>query len=386
MPKATVLARRSQSWRAGTCKAKKVKRKEEEPGDLTPGHGPQKATNPDIVELVCPLCSECVQYDRRVTGDGGNWRWSDHGGGLHPGCTGDSGILENATDNSDSSDDSGDENELEFAQIRLLAWLTYCREHHGLTDAAVADIKAAITQYSLSKNANAAKKIAQRFGLTQSEIQDVGGMLSSPFEGMQTSKTESAMADRVLKPVYPYKPRVLGHDDKGRPQVVIDFPFAEQLNDLLSDPELLVDSQRHVLDDGKWTHDVRHGGLWKRHAMVRAGVNPWLVALWIDECELTNCIGAHRGKWKFVFGFWKLLNLSATHQTTQSNQRLAFIAHSSTLKQYGMAAITSGIKGPDGDWANDTSWGSQMENGADGVCCYLQLRAIFVLHYVCAQE
>ena len=262
-----------------------------------------------------------------------------------------------------------EEAELEEAQLYLLAYITLCREHYGVKDNCMEDFKATITGYAETKDKVTLKKLSRRFGVPASEIATIAHLLQSPFKGMQTKDEEYKQADKAFKPVYPCKPRVMGLDEKGRPQTVMEFCFPDQLADLLSDAELFMDANREVFDDGTWCSDVRTGGLWKAHPMVRAGVNPYLVSIWMDGGELTGFMGPRRGTWKFIFAAWKLLNFSEEQQTKQSNMRLAFICHEKTFKDYGARAIISGRQDANGAYMADTSWGSWMRLGFDGEHC-----------------
>lgn len=279
----------------------------------------------------------------------------------------------NDSDDSDDSSDGADSAELSQAQLFLLAYLTLCREHYGVKDACMDDFKRAVTQFAHSRDRIALKKLSRRFGVPQEEIQVLAGLLVSPFKGMENKNQEYKAADAAFDPVYNCAPRILGHDEKGRPQVVVDFPFPAQLRDLLSDGDLYADAHREIIDDGDWTSDVQHGGLWKAHPMVRAGVSPYLVSLWMDGGEITGFMGPRRGKWKFVFAAWKLLNSSAEHQTKQSNMRLAFLCHEKTFRDYGAGAVISGARDADGEYQADTSWGSWMRLGFEGALIYPSL-------------
>ena len=261
---------------------------------------------------------------------------------------------------------ASEEAEMEEAELYLLAYLTLCREYYGVKDNCMDDFKTAVTRYAETKDKVTLKKLSRRFGVPATEIATIANLLESPFKHMQTKKQEYKMAEGAFNPVLPCKPRVAGYDEKGRPQTIVEFPFPDQLADLLSDPELFMDANREVSDDGEWCSDVRTGGLWKAHPMVRAGVNPYLVSIWMDGGEITGFMGPRRGTWKFVFAAWKCLNLSEEHQTKQSNMRLAFITHEKTFKQYGARLVISGGQDSEGEYVADTSFGSWMRLGAEG--------------------
>lgn len=293
-----------------------------------------------------------------------------HAGQPHRNCTGvplpvSPGAPAETDIGADSSDDGDDS--CSEAQLYLLAFVTLCREHYGVKDACMEDFKQAIVQYAHAKDKATLKRISRRFGVPRSEIGTIAGLINSnPFEGMETKTQEYKMADAAFQPVYNCKPRLMGLDEKGRPQTVVDFAVPDQLGDLLSDGHLYTDAHREVIDDGVWSSDVQHGGLWKAHPMVRAGVKPYLLSIWMDGGEITGFMGPRRGTWKFIFAAWKLLNLSAQEQTKQCNMRLAFICHEKTFKDYGARAIISGCQDAEGLYAADTSWGSWMRLGAEG--------------------
>ena len=218
-----------------------------------------------------------------------------HVGQPHRNCTGiplpdSTGATAETNIGADSSDDGDDS--CSEAQLYLLAFVTLCREHYGVKDACMEDFKQAIVQYAHAKDKATLKRISRRFGVPTSEIGTIAGLINSnPFEGMETKTEEYNMADAAFKPVYNCKPRLMGHDEKGRPQTVVDFAFPDQLGDLLSDGDLYTDAHREVIDDGVWSSDVQHGGLWKAHPMVRAGVKPYLVSIWMDGGEITGFMG-----------------------------------------------------------------------------------------------
>lgn len=181
-----------------------------------------------------------------------------------------------------------------------------------------------------------------------------------------TSKHEAKEFEKLFDVVHACKPRLVGYDIEGRPEYVHDMHFPNQLDDLLSSPELLNDALRGVPLEPGVSSDVRHGAVWRAHRMVRAEISPFLIQLFTDAMEVTNPLGAARTKWKFVFGYWSLLNLSAQHQTARSNMRLAFICTAEVFKKYGPATIISGGQNADGSWQDDTSFGAWMERGEEG--------------------
>jgi len=83
--------------------------------------------------------------------------------------------------------------------------------------------------------------------------------------------------------------------------------------------------------------------------------------------ELCCPIGQFRGKQKFLFGYWALLNLSPEHRCVLRNIQVAFIVHSDHVKTYGITAIVSGVKDKHGAWVDDSSFGASMRRFASGV-------------------
>lgn len=200
-----------------------------------------------------------------------------------------------------------------------------------------------------------------------------------------TSKHEAKEFEKLFDVVHACKPRLVGYDIEGRPEYVHDMHFRNQLDDLLSSPELLNDALRDVPSEPGVSSDVRHGAVWRAHRMVRAETSPFLIQLFTDAMEVTNPLGAARTKWKFVFGYWSLLNLSAQHQTARSNMRLAFICTAEVFKKYGPATIISGGQNADGSWQDDTSFGAWMERGEEGtraVCKPYELHEL-ILYAIC---
>ena len=342
---------------------------------------------PAPVEFECPLCGDTVSaaYKHNVLLDGmyvprpestGNTRRlhrNTSSTSLHVGCSERllPDLVDDETDSeSDSDNESDDENEeLDASTLQLLAWLVWCRDKYSLSCKFVDELKGAFTKYAITQDTNTAKKLSRKFGIPRAEIEAAADLYTSPFKGWETEKLETKQFNAEFKPVRFLEPQTLGYDERGRAERVYYGDFKGQLNDLLSCPELYMDTQRTVPDDGEWSYDVRHGGLWKAHPMVRAGVKPWLVSMWMDGAEITNPIGPRRGKKKFIFAFWKLLNSGPAFQSSHSNYRLAFVCHEKVFKKYGACAVVSGCRDNDDSWIQDgVSWGSQMREGVDGEC------------------
>ena len=177
---------------------------------------------------------------------------------------------------------------------------------------------------------------------------------------------------------------------------MVDIKVEAAFEKLLTNHVNLSDAHRHHPDFDGTVRDVRDGSLWRDHPLSAAaalgGFIGWMFLLYIDEAEMSCPIGAFRGKRKYMFGYWVLLNLSYQHRWKLCNIQLAFICLADLFSHYGACAVISGDissfacpvfavphfssfsfwlsagkQNPDGTWVDDTSFMASMERFANGV-------------------
>lgn len=250
-----------------------------------------------------------------------------------------------------------------------LATLAEARDVSQVSGEAMEKLKGGTAQYVRALAETIGKNISSSFEIPLPRVLKQLQPLLNLHTSIDSTRREASQFDKIFDTVHACKPRLMGYDEDGRPEYVHDMHFIHQLDDLLDSDELLQDVLREVLEEYGVSSDVRHGAVWRSNPMVRAGVDPLLVQLFTDAMEVTNPLGAARCKWKFVFGYWSLLNLSSQHQTKRDNMRLAFICSASVFKKYGPAAIISGARADGSFDVECTSFGSWMERGEEGTCC-----------------
>lgn len=270
---------------------------------------------------------------------------------------------------SDDSDDLPMDGPIQDEFRSYLATLAEARDVSQVSGEAMEKLKDGTAKYVRALAETIGKNISSSEEIPLSKVLKQLQPLLNLHSSIDSTRREASQFDQLFDTVHACKPRLMGHDEDGRPEYVYDMHFIRQLNDLLDSDELLQDVLREMPQEHGVSSDVRHGAVWRSHPMVRARVDPLLVQLFTDAMEVTNPLGAARCKWKFVFGYWSLLNLSSQHQTKRDNMRLAFICSASVFKKYGPAAIISGARADGSFDAECTSFGSWMERGEEGTCC-----------------
>ena len=270
------------------------------------------------------------------------------------------------TEELDELDTDVDEANVRAAAVSATIW----REHHFASEVVVQDVKRTVADYDRTLRAQIAGEFAAHFDLPLEEVRGVVSHAVNAFEVVQGRRHEKTIADRVISPVYPYRREVgktVGLGGQTIVHVVAEHKVEELLQQMLSDEVLLSDCMRdHPPFDGV-VRDVRDSVSWRCHPMADTVPNPFFFLLYADGVELCCPIGQWRGKHKFIFGYWVLLNLSPEHRFTLLNIQLAFICHEETMEHFGPCAIISGEQEQDGTWKDDTSFGASMRRFAKGL-------------------
>ena len=99
---------------------------------------------------------------------------------------------------------------------------TTWREKNFMPNSHVEDVKQEISRYCEEGVEMAARKVAVRWDIPEDEVRNEISSVFQDYKNMGGTKKEKGIADRVIQPVYPCAPRVLGtrRNDKGNLIVV----------------------------------------------------------------------------------------------------------------------------------------------------------------------
>ncbi|CAG2215377.1 unnamed protein product [Mytilus edulis] len=117
------------------------------------------------------------------------------------------------------------------------------------------------------------------------------------------------------------------------------IPFKKQLEQLLSMKEVQECLQEDVRVTNKMTDF--YDGRYMSKAFYQNHPDALLFALYYDDFEIANPIGAHRKKHKLSIFYWSLLNISPEFRFKVQTVQLIGVAKTSYIKKFGSNVILS---------------------------------------------
>ena len=237
--------------------------------------------------------------------------------------------------------------------------------HHRASDAAVSRKKEDDDHWCTKKALEISKALN---GLPRSEYPTTTEAWQAfiqphlqPNCAIESTKKETTVAKRILRPVEPTV-RILGfNEDTGEPEIVVDISLIQQIIRWMEDPNLAADALRPHPPYVGIIGDTQQGWAWRDDLDVRNGDTPFFVQQFTDALECGDPLKPQHGKHSVTVTENILLNWSPWIRTSPLDHiMVSTLCLSSVAKKYGLHDVISGQKDADGGYQDDGSVGSEF--------------------------
>ena len=186
-------------------------------------------------------------------------------------------------------------------------------------------------------------------GISESEIQRVleDSQKNDPFLDAQrqldTEYKRTRFITEKFSYVAPLEIVLNPHQVKNKEAVkaVVHYiPIIDTFKNLIQDPSFndMMEKDNHDKDDGA-VRDVKDGDLFKSNPYFKQNPEAFTMMLYSDAIELTNPLGAGRGKHKIIQVFYTLCEVAKSQRSKIDRIMLVAVFKEKLVKQYGLEMI-----------------------------------------------
>lgn len=220
------------------------------------------------------------------------------------------------------------------------------RQEHHLTQAGTSDLICgtdAIVDHELKERDGLLMEVD---GLTDDQKRSIENIMSHTpsFEGLETIWKQELFFKRHMGLLEPkicvvgesLVPKIINNRDRVIMQVHKGYyvPFLENIQALLSMPELDLPFDLHLDDRGECRSDILDGNYAKSHPYLRLHPDAVAIMLYVDDFEVVNPIGSHNKKHKLTVYYAQLCNIPSQYRSKLSAIQLVAVALTKDLKRF----------------------------------------------------